>query len=162
MRVYVLAATAAACLGSAAAAADKFTATCSCDKPDPQHLLPVGDRPDHSLGVEARKCTWTQPIEIGGDASKDGVATNTVEVSGNKARFRGVHEVTFASGDKLALPYQGTGLLKDKKSDSSKGTFTFAEGTGKLKGVKGTGTFSCKSAGDTLSCDVTGEYELAK
>jgi hypothetical protein len=31
-------------------------------------------------------------------------------------------------------------------------------GTGKLKGLKGKGTYSCSSSG----CDIAGEYQLAK
>jgi hypothetical protein len=40
----------------------------------------------------------------------------------------------------------------------------FAEGTGKLKGIKGKGTFHCSPAqsGGGWSCGGEGEYELAK
>ena len=99
---------------------------------------------------------------IGGDKTTDGVATHVIEIKGEKIRFHGVHEVTLQSGDKVALPYQGSGLSKSEHETRSKGTFTFAEGTGKLKGIKGKGTFNCKSAGDGVSCQVEGECELAK
>jgi hypothetical protein len=164
MRSLLLPLTGAACLWSGVAAADHFTATCECGKSDSQHLLPAGDRPDHSLGVEASKCGCSKPLDIGGDKTKDSVATHMIEVSGNKIHFRGVHELTMESGDKVALPYQGSGMSKDNQESRSKGTFNFAEGTGKLKGIKGKGkgTFSCKSAGEGVSCEVEGDYELGK
>ncbi len=51
-------------------------------------------------------------------------------------------------GDKVALPYQGSGISKDNNDSHANGTFTFSDGTCKLKGIKGKGTFSCKSAGE--------------
>jgi hypothetical protein len=152
----------AACLWSGISAADHFTATCECGKADPQHLLPAGDRPDHSLGVEAVKCSWSKPLEIGGDKTKDSVATETVDMAGSRFHVRGVHELTMQSGDKVALPYQGAGSSKNNQEAQTKGTFTFADGIGKLKGIKGSGTFDCKSVGDALSCAVEGDYELPK
>ncbi len=89
------------------------------------------------------------------------MATDMIEISGDRVHFRGVHELTMQSGDKVALPYQGSGMSKGNH-DSSKGTFTFAEGTGKLKSIKGKGTFNCKSDGEGVKCDVQGEYELGK
>lgn len=162
MRSMLLLLTGAACLWSGAAVADKFTATCECGKADPSHVLPAGDRADHRFGVEAIKCTWPKPWDIGGDKAKDGVATHMVEVEGERVHFRGVHEVTMQSGDKVALPYRGSGVSKENHYAHSKGTFTIGEGTGKLKGIKGKGTFSCKSAGESLACDLEGEYELGK
>jgi hypothetical protein len=154
--------TGAVLLWSSAAVADKFTATCECGKSDPQHLLPAGDRSDHSLGVEAAKCSWSKPLDIGGDKIKDSVATDLIDISGSKIQFHGVHALTMQSGDKVALPYQGSGMSKENHETRSKGTFTFADGTGKLKGIKGKGTFNCKSAGEGVSCNVEGEYDLAK
>jgi hypothetical protein len=159
---YLVLAAGAACVWSAGALAEKFTGTCECGKSDPQHLLQAGDRPDHSFGVESAKCSWTKPADLGGDKTKDGVATHMIEISGKKIRFHGVHEVTLQSGDKVALPYQGNGVSKDNHETQSHGTFSLGEATGKLKGIKGKGTFTCKSAGEGVSCEVEGEYELAK
>ena len=144
------------------ASADPFTGTCECSKSDPQHLLPAGDRPEHSFGVQASKCSWSKPLQIGGDTSKDGVATEMIEISGNSIRVRGLHEITMQSGDKLAAPYQGSGVSADKGDTPVKGTFTFGVGTGKLKGIKGKGTFDCKPDGEGVKCEVQGEYNLGK
>ena len=159
----LLVATGAACVWSAGALAQtKVTGTHVCGKPDPQHIVPAGDRADHNFAVEQLKCNHTKPMEIGGDKAKDGVATDAAEVNGNKSRFHGVYVMTMQSGDKAFLPYQGNGTSKDGKPVDSKGTFSFASGTGKLKGIKGKGTFKCTPSGDGWSCDTEGEYELPK
>jgi hypothetical protein len=161
---YLLAVALAASLWSMGAAAQtKFAGTCTCAKADVSHMVPVGDRADHALGVEQFKCTWTK-FDIGGDPAKDSVGTHTIEANGGKVRFHGVNFVTMQSGDKVGLPYQGSGTsTKDGKDTHSKGTFGFADGTGKLKGVSGKGSFSCKGAGDgSVNCEVEGEYQTAK
>ena len=161
--LYLLVVAGAASLWSAGALAQtKVTGTHVCGKPDPQHMVPVGDRADHNFAVEQLKCNHTKPMEIGGDKAKDGVATDAAEVNGNKSRFHGVYVMTMQSGDKAFLPYQGNGTSKDGKPVDSKGTFSFASGTGKLKGIKGKGTFKCTPSGDGWSCDTEGEYELPK
>jgi hypothetical protein len=45
---------------------------------------------------------------------------------------------------------------------SEKGTWGFTGGSGKLKGIKGKGTFTCAPSGDGVACEVEGEYQLAK
>jgi hypothetical protein len=145
-----------------AAAQTKVTGTAQCGKPDPVHALPVGDRPDHNLAVAQFKCTWTKPMEIGGDKSKEGTNTETADISGNTSRTRGVHVSTMESGDKFFVWYQGTTTTKDGAPVDSKGKWGFTGGQGKLKGIKGDGTFSCTPAGDGFSCEVEGQYTLAK
>jgi hypothetical protein len=155
--------TALVCFASVAASGQtKISGTTQCGKPDPEHLVPVGDRPDHSLGVEQTKCTWTKPMEIEGAKSKDGVSTSTEDISGDTARAHGFHVSTMDSGDKFFVWYQGTATMKDGALVSQKGTWGFTGGTGKLKGIKGKGTFTCSSSGDAVSCEVEGDYQLAK
>ena len=161
--LYLLVVAGAACVWSAGAVAQtKVTGTHVCSKPDPQHMVPAGDRADHNFGVEQLQCNSTKPMEIGADKAKDGVATDVAEVNGNKSRFHGLYVMTMESGDKAFLPYQGNGTTKDGKPVESKGTFSFASGTGKLKGIKGKGTFKCAPSGDGWTCDTEGEYELPK
>ena len=153
----------AVCLCAATAGAQtKVTGTAQCAKPDPQHMVPVGDRPGHSLGVEQSKCSWTKPMEIGGDKSKDGVSTATIEVSGDTSHAHGFHVATMESGDKFFVWYHGTGTSKDGAPVEAKGEWGFTGGSGKLKGIKGKGTYNCTPSGDGLACEVEGEYELAK
>jgi hypothetical protein len=43
-----------------------------------------------------------------------------------------------------------------------KGTWSFTGGTGKLKGIKGKGTYTCTPSGDGVSCEIEGDYQLGK
>ncbi len=152
-----------ACLWSAGAMAQNKTSGSNvCSKPDPAHVLPAGDRPDHSLGVEQMKCTWPKPFEIGTDKAKESSATETLEMTGNKTHVHGVHVVTMESGDKVFISYQGSGTSKDGKPVEAKGTWSITGGTGKHKGLKGKGTYSCAPSGDTMGCSGEGEYEPPK
>jgi len=152
-----------ACLWSAGALAQtKLSGSNVCGKPDPSHLLPAGDRPDHSLGVQQTKCSWPKPFEIGTDKAKESAATETVEVMGNRTHSHGMHVVTMESGDKVFVGYQGSGTSKDGKPVEGKGTWSFLGGTGKLKGIKGKGTYTCAPSADGFGCSGEGEYELPK
>ena len=147
---------------STAAAQTKISGTLQCGKADPQHIVPVGDRPDHNLGVEQAKCTYTKPMEIEGAKSTEGVSTATADINGNTVRERGFHVATMDSGDKFFAWYLSAGELKDGVLQSNKGTWGFTGGSGKLKGIKGKGTFTCSPSGDGVTCEVEGEYQLAK
>jgi hypothetical protein len=162
MRRFFMVAAAVWMCAAMASAQTKVSGTAQFSKPDPVHMLPVGDRPGHSLLVEQLKCTWTKPMEIGGDKAKDGVSTETADVSGNMGRARGFHVGTMESGDKFFVWYQGTSTLKEGNATALKGTWAYTGGTGKLKGIKGKGTYQCAPSGDGLACDIEGEYELGK
>ena len=116
-------------------------------------VLPVGDVPDHSLALVQVKCTYTKPMEIEGAKSVAAVVTITNEVSGDDVRARGRQVIRMDSGDKVFASHEGTGT-----PEGQDGTWSFTGGTGKLKGIKGKGTYSCSSSG----CAIAGDYQLAK
>jgi hypothetical protein len=163
MRHFYLAGVMVCLYAATADAQTKVTGTAQCGKADPAYALAVGDRADHNLALSQSKCTWTKPMEIGGDKSKDGVSTATADVSGDTARTRGFHIATMESGDKFFAWYQGTATTKDGAAAGQKGKWGFTGGTGKLKGIKGEGTFECTPSGDGgIACEVEGTYTLAK
>ena len=147
-----------------AAAQEKISGTIQCAKPDPQHVVPVEGMPGHSLTVQQGKCTWTKPMEIAGLQTKDAVNTSTSDISATVSRSHGYSVSTMANGDTWSVSFSDTGhLRKDGPPESSKGTWVSLSGSGKLKGIKGKGTFECKPpADDAISCDVEGEYTLPK
>ena len=108
MRRFFMVAVAVWLCAATAGAQTKVSGTAQCAKPDPQHAIPVGDRPDHNLAVAQIKSTYTKPMEFGGDKSKDGVSTETSDNSGSSSRARGFHVATMESGDKVFFSYQGT------------------------------------------------------
>jgi hypothetical protein len=159
----VLALVGASCLCSAGALAQtKVAWSDSCGKADPDYNVQVGDPNGHSFGLGQLKCHATKPAEIGADKGKEAVVTSASESSGNKSHQHGIYVLSMESGDKVSLPYQGTTTLKDGKPTGANGTWSFGAGTGKLKGIKGKGTWHCSAAGDGWSCEGEGEYELAK
>ena len=64
---------------------------------------------------------------------------------------------TMDNGDKMYVRIQSTATMKNGNMLSADG------GTGKLKGIKGRGTFKGAAAADgTASYDVVGVYQLPK
>ena len=150
-------------LATAAGAQTKISGTAQCGKPDPLHSIDVGDRPSHSLSISKANCTWTKPMEIAGSQTKDGFSVGSADVSATKAQISGYHVSNMASGDKFYVRYRGTDTLKDGAPQSSEGTWSFTGGTGKLKGIKGKGTYKgAPSADGSMTYEVEGEYELPK
>jgi hypothetical protein len=148
---------------AAAHAQSKTSGRLSCTKPDPVHVIPVGDRPGHVLGVLQYKCNWATPMQLGTDSSKDGTSTETFEASGDKTRAHGTHVATMHSGALVFISYRGVETTsKDGALVGSKGTWAYSGGTGKLKGLKGKGTYRCTPSGDASVCDIEGDYQLAK
>jgi hypothetical protein len=147
---------------TAVLAQTKISGTLQCGKPDEQHMLEVGDRPNHSLMIDKGKCTWAKPMEIAGTQTKEYIGTEFVEFSGTKWRGHGYAIFTLANGDKSNGYFQDSGILKDGVPEGE-GTWNFTGGTGKLKGIKGKGTFKAKGAADgSGTIEVEGEYELPK
>jgi hypothetical protein len=148
-------------MAAAAPAQTKFSGTQQCAKPDPEYAVPVGDRPDHVMVLAKNKCTWAQ-AEIGGVQLKDEDDTIMSDVSGARSRDRGAGVAVLASGDKAFVQFQGTGTMKDNKPVTGEGTWSFTGGTGKLKGIKGKGTYKGKFNPDgSAAFEIEGEYQLA-
>jgi hypothetical protein len=150
-------------LAALASAQTKISGTVQCAKPDQQHAIEVGDRPNHSFTISQLKCTWTKSFEIAGVQSKEHVPTIFGEVSGNRSRDQEYAVGTMTNGDKYYGRTQDSATLKDGVFESIEGKWSFAGGTGKLKGLKGKGTYTGKGAPDgTSTFEVEGEYELPK
>jgi len=147
-----------ACL-SAAQTKVSGTAECS-EQPSDSHAIEVGDHPGHAYTIGRETCTWTKPLEIAGLKSTGDSAADFMEVDGNKGRDHSSRVGTTDGGDKFYVRTEGTDVLKGQKLESGEGTWSFAGGTGKLKGLKGKGTYKCEPAGDNIDCDVEGDYTL--
>src|SRR5436190_10342743 len=148
-------------IAAAASAQNKFSGTQQCAKPDPEYVVPVGDRPDHMMALAKDKCTWSQ-AEIGGVQLKDEDDTIVSDISATRSRDRGLGVAVLASGDKAFIQFQGTGTVKDNKPVSGEGTWSFTGGTGKLKGIKGKGTYKGKFNPDgSATFEIEGDYQLS-
>lgn len=138
----------------------KLSATAHCPQPTDSHAVEVGDHPGHMYVVEKEACTWTKPMEITGLMSKDDEAAAFTEIDGSKGKDHSSRVLGMDNGDKAYVHTQGTSMSKDQKLESGQGTWSFAGGTGKLKGLKGKGTYKCAPGGDGVDCDIEGEYTL--
>jgi hypothetical protein len=142
-------------------AATKTSGTATC-KTDPASPPPVAlsDQPNHAFAIGKAQCTWTG-FSVGGQAYKDGVSTSLNEISGDTSSANGYHVATTTTGDTTVSKFQGSAKLKDGKPVSGGGTWSFTSGTGKLKGVKGKGTYKGTANADgSMSYKVEGEYSL--
>lgn len=137
-----------------AQAQNKLAAKMTCDKPDPNHTASVGDQPNHTISLSVTKCAWSEG-KLGDQVLKDETDTFTSDVAGGVSHDRGYGVGTVAGGDKYVVKFKGTTTLKGETPVSSDCKWSFASGTGKLKGLTGKGT--CKG---TFSADGKGTWEI--
>jgi hypothetical protein len=135
------------------------TTSGKCGKPDVQQSIPAGDKEGNVFALVQGKCATKG--EVSGAQSKEGMYSEHQEISGNHVKVWGVYVETFESGDKIFYSYQATGTVKDG-AFSGGNKYQVTGGTGKLKGIKGSGI--CKNTGTAdggseYAC--TGEYILA-
>lgn len=139
----------------------KTSGTVTC-KPDPSSPPPVAltDQPNHSFVVGKDQCTWAN-FAVAGQQYKDGTSTSLNEITGDTSSFNGYHVATTTNGDTSVTKFQGSGKLKDGKPVSGEGTWSLTSGTGKLKGIKGKGTFKgAANADGSMTYQIDGEYQL--
>ncbi len=140
----------------------KISGTAQCGKSDPMHTIEVGDRPGHSVSISKVSCTWTKPWEIDGVQDKEGTSVAYEDIKGNRSNGHGYFMGTMGNGDKYYVSFHENSVLKDGALESAQGKWSFTGGTGKLKGIKGGGTYKDKGGPEGFTCEVDGEYELPK
>ena len=89
--------------------------------------------------------------------------TSAVAVDGRGAKYRvqGYATFTMDNGDTTYARVQGAGTASEKGSPNppnEDGTWSFTGGTGKLKGLKGNGTYKISAEGGPGQ--IEGEYTL--
>jgi hypothetical protein len=148
-------------LASSAVAQTKFSGSLDCDKADPRYGIPIPDRPDFAYLVGQNKCTWPKGASVEGLQAKEFINTSFLEVIGASGRTTATGVTRYDNGDELYTRSIGT---TDLKALTVSGKWTFTEGTGKLRGIKGGGTYACKlksaESGAGFTCDVKGEYTV--
>jgi len=139
----------------------KISMSGKCGKPDVEQSVPAGDQPGHDFMLAQGKCATKG--EVGGAASKEGAFSEHRDAAGNHSKAWGVYVETFDSGDKIFYTYQATATMKDGALQTGEDKWQMTGGTGKMKGIKGSGT--CKFTGTAdggLDYSCTGEYTLAE
>lgn len=154
---------AALLLAMPAAAQTKLAGKLHCNKSDSENTIEVGDKPGHVLILRKATCAWADGSqEIAGLKTKSGVDAATTEVNGASMRDNGYHTATMDNGDKYTVRIGGTGTMNKDNTGTFEGKWSFVSGTGKLKGIKGGGTYKGVANADG-SADVTvdGDYTIA-
>ena len=148
-----------ALLASAAMAQGKIETKWQCQKPSAEHHFDVGDVPDHNYSIAQGTCTATAS---GKDfAEKSGQYTEFDEMWKASMTGHGRFNVTMESGDKIYYTYETSGPIEPGKPVGNK--WKVASGTGKYKGIKGSGSCSGKRSADGSSTwECNGTYSTGK
>jgi hypothetical protein len=130
-----------------------------CPKESVSHKLDVGDVPDHSYMILQFTCTAT--ASDSGFAEKTGVGTEFQEIWKASFNAHGRFNATMDNGDKVYYTYEGSFSTDITKPFSLK--WKLLSGTGKYKGIKGSGTCSGKfNADGSVDEECTGTYSIGK
>lgn len=145
--------------GAAAPAQVKSSISGKCGKPDVVQSIPAGDKDGHMFLLQQGKCVSMG--EVGGAKSKEGTFSEHNEATGTHMKGWGVFVETYDSGDKIFYAYQTSATTKDGTFVSGGNKYQISGGTGKMKGIKGSGTCTLTgNAGGGLDYACTGEYTL--
>jgi hypothetical protein len=148
-------------VASAVGAQTKLTGTVTCAKPDPSYTVEVGDMPGHVYGLDKSSCTWGADTLINGMKITADTGTGTSESTATRTTSSGSRMATMENGDKFFASVHDSSPIKDGKPTDISGTFTINGGTGKLKGIKGKGTYKVTPNADgTATVAVEGEYTI--
>ncbi len=143
-----------------ASAQTKTSMSGKCSKPDVEQSVPAGDQAGHAFMISQGKCTADG--KIGGAMGKEGVFSEHAEAMGTQVKNWGMYVETFDNGDKVFYNYQGTQTTKDNMLQTGTNKYQIAGGTGKMKGIKGSGGCKLTGASDgTVDYTCTGGYTLA-
>lgn len=144
-----------------ASAQTKISGKQTCAKPDTQSVE-VGDAAGHVMMVQKASCKWDTGIEIEGTKATTSMDVASAEVWGMNATAHGYNMGTMDNGDKFTVKYSGSMKMAKDGTATFEGKWSFAGGTGKLKGIKGGGTYKGSGTADGAgTVDVEGDYTIA-
>jgi hypothetical protein len=129
---------------SVALAQNKVDTKWHCSKAATEHKLDVGDAPDHSYVIAQGSCEAT--ASDGDLKEKSGAYTEFRDAWKESFTFHGRYNATTDNGDKVYYTYEGTAYSDSTKPVANK--WKLVSGTGKHKGVKGTGSCAGKMNAD--------------
>ena len=159
MRKLLLIACSLLVFGSAVMAQNKVDTKWHCPKLSAEHQFDVGDVPGHSYWIGQGTCNAT--ASDSSFAEKTGDYTEFQEKWKASLDFHGRLNVTMDNADKVYYTYEGSASTDLTKPFSIK--WKILSGTGKYKGIKGSGTCSTKSNPDgSFDMECTGTYSLGK
>jgi hypothetical protein len=137
----------------------KETSAGKCAKPEVMQAVPAGDKDGHAFMVQSGKCATTSTVE--GVKSKEGAFAEHDEATATHSKGGGIYVETFDNGDKITYSYTSMGTTKDNMLVTGSNAYTVLSGTGKFKGMKGSGTCTTKGTPDGgLEYSCKGTYTM--
>jgi hypothetical protein len=144
-----------------ALAQTKFSGTMECGKANSTYTIQIPEQKGSTYAITESKCTWTKPFTAAGTESTQNAGVDFTETRGDSVTGNSTGVTYYKNGDKVF--HKGT-FTFDPKTMISSGMWTFIGGTGKVQGIKGGGTSSCKSKSAEpdaeATCEVKGDYTL--
>jgi hypothetical protein len=145
---------------AATPAQTKTTMTGKCDKPSMAQSAPAGDKDGHAYMIQQGSCTAVG--DVGDAKGKSGMFSEHDDATATHVMGWGMYVETLDSGDKIFYSYTTTASTKDNMITTGGNTYKITGGTGKMKGIKGSGTCKLKGEADGgLTYDCTGDYMMA-
>jgi hypothetical protein len=159
MRKLLLSALSLAVSGSVVMAQSKIDSKWHCLKQTTENKLEVGDAPDHIYWIGQGTCDAT--ASAAAFKEKNGAWTEFRDAWKASFNFHGYYNVNMENGDKVYYTYEGSSSTDMAKPVSNK--WKIVGGTGKYKGIKGSGTCSGKvNTDETTDLRCTGTYAAGK
>lgn len=144
-----------------AGAQTRFSAKLQCGKPDVNSMAEVPDAAGHMVMLTKANCTWPTALEVAGAKSTTAVDVGVNEAHGSSASGQGYNVTTMDNGDKVSVSYQATVMMNKDGSGSFKGTWKWISGTGKFKGIHGSGTYKgSQTVHGVATADIEGHYTI--
>jgi hypothetical protein len=143
-----------------AGAQTKITGKLNCAKPS---VSQMGGDGSQMIMFQKSNCTWATPFTIDGSKAGPTVDVSIGDMTGSMARNHGYSTTVMDNGDTTIVRYEGAMQMKKDRSGTLKGTWRFVRGTGKFKGISGSGSYKGEGAADgSASADISGHYSLGK
>ena len=143
-----------------AGAQTKISGKLTCAKPS---VSQTGGDIGQMIMFQKSNCTWPTPLTIDGSKPGPTVDVSIGDMSGSMGRNHGYSTSVMDNGDSTFVRYEGTSQMKKDGSGTIKGTWKYVRGTGKFRGISGSGTYKGQAAADGSAwADISGHYSLGK
>jgi len=143
-------------------AQSRFFGTLKCQRTNSPPSAGASVKATQTIQTVMEKCAWTLPLQIDADIAQDAQNTFVMQAQGTQSKDTGMQVGRMTNSDQFTLNLSGSSTLgNDGAARGRGGTWTFAGGTGRLKGVIGSGTYTGLATADGgMNYDMEGTYEI--
>ncbi len=143
-----------------AGAQTRISGKLTCAKPS---VSQMGGDGSQMIMFQKSNCTWATPFTIDGSKPGPTVDVSIGDMTGSMARNHGYSTTVMDNGDTTIVRYEGAMQMKKDRSGTLKGTWRYVRGTGKFRGISGSGSYKGEGAADGSAwADISGHYSLGR